>query len=47
MKQYVGLDVSQDQTSICVVDEESIKMCGVLRLRRLASGRHLRPGTIF
>jgi transposase len=21
MKQYVGLDVSQDQTSICVVDE--------------------------
>ena len=29
--------------------EESIKMCGVLRPRRLASGRHLRPwpGTIF
>jgi hypothetical protein len=28
---------------------ESIKMCGVLRPRRLASGRHLRPwpGTIF
>ena len=28
---------------------ESIKMCGVLRLRRLASGRHLRPwpGTLF
>ena len=23
MKQYVGLDVSQDQTSICVVDESS------------------------
>ena len=28
---------------------ESIKMCGELRLRRLASGGHLRPwpGTIF
>ena len=28
---------------------ESIKMCGVLRLRRLVSGRHLRPwpDTIF
>jgi hypothetical protein len=28
---------------------ESVKMCGVLMPRRLASGRHLRPwpGTIF
>jgi transposase len=35
-----------DAEAIC---EESIKMCGVLRLRRLVSGRHLRPwpGTIF
>ena len=31
MKQYVGLDVSQKETSVCVVDESGrvVKWCGV------------------
>ena len=45
MKRYLISDVLTRDAIVI----ESIKMCGVLRPRRLASGRHLRPwpGTIF
>jgi hypothetical protein len=36
MKQYVGLDISQKETAVCVVDEsgrEEGPTCGTRRLR--------------
>lgn len=51
MKQYVGLDVSQKETSICVVDEAGqVLFEGKAKSDPGASGRHrrsasdLRPG---